>query len=66
LASSSTPAIEDEEVLHGHDPNCRGLAAQPSRASAGRLGADQDQELTSSFCPYGAELQALYQRGAAP
>ena len=31
-ASSSTPATEDEEVLHGRDPNCRGLAAQPSRA----------------------------------
>jgi hypothetical protein len=56
-----------DHVREAHDPRSTLLGFLQSAYDAGVRTAGWDhQELTSSFCPSPAELQALYQRVTAP
>jgi Family of unknown function (DUF5996) len=56
-----------DQVRAAHDPRSTLLGFLESAYDAGVRTAGWDrQELTSSFCPSPAELQALYQRATAP
>ena len=56
-----------DQLRDAEDPRITLLAFLQSAYDAGaRTGGWDREELASSFCPTGAELQALYQRATAP
>ena len=59
--------LGDDQLRAAHDPGSTLLGFLESAYGAGVRTAGWDrQELTSSFCPSPAELQALYQGVTAP
>ena len=67
VRGGSMALLPYEAVRDAHDPRLTLLGFLESAYDAGVRTAGWDrEELTSSFCPSPAELQALHQRAAAP